>query len=572
LQFFDTADDVFEVKNVSDVVIDLTRLTIIVDGTVHNVASRSATLAPGAFVTLSSSDVRATVGLAGIADLEDSGGTIEAAIDGEVTDTVVVANVVDVDAIDVIARGDFVASGGVSVQLDSTQASAVGNDDANAWCLSFRADNSFDRENHPCRGSAVINELSYDAPGTDDGTTFVEVAAPVGAVILDLAVRQQGVGGNGGIANQGTVTITGARMGGSAVYVIADDAGGGVTSVENADQLANFDPQNGPNDGVAILDGAAVLDALGYGADAGPVAEGTPAQDPTPLGSGHVFSLARDARSTDTNDNAADFRVNPAPSPGRRNVAPDLSVTVDPEVVVAFTDTDVAVTVSGGGTFGGDEPTITIGGVDVECIYVEHSGDVAEFLCELPARDGSTGSPRALPEGLFADVVFQQPVAIGGVIESPEGLLIEEGSANESDLEIEADFCNIQFPVDDITIALGEATPLIFSQIFEDGLTTGGGQAPGVVVEFGLSRLANPTRLSDFVFAPGPVFNVEVGNNDEYSHSVTPPAEGTFRFLFRYSLDGGLNWTACDENGAGSNPDLSLEFENAGTIIVGPPN
>ena len=364
------------------------------------------------------------------------------------------------------------------------------------------------------------------------------------------------------------------RLGSSGLYVIADTEDG-ATSVARADQLQlDFDPQNGDDDAIALVVDDVIIDALAYGVNAAGAGEGTPALDPTPLGDGHTFSLARDENSTDTDDNATDFVVNPAPSPGAPNTPPFLGFVVDPSIVLASEDNDISVLVAGGGTFGGDEPVITIGDVEVECVYVEHDETVAQFLCALPARDGSTGGERQLPEGIFADVSVQLPQALGGeTIFRDTQLLIEEGSANESDLELEADFCNIQFPTNDIQIALGDSTPLIFSQIFEAGLTdTSAGQATGVLVQFGLSRNATPTSLQDFVFSDGPIFNVEAGNNDEYSHSFVPSAEGTFRFLFRYSLDGGLNWTACDEDGAGSNDNLALSFDNAGTVVVGPPN
>jgi hypothetical protein len=78
-----------------------------------------------------------------------------------------------------------------------------------------------------------------------------------------------------------------------------------------------------------------------------------------------------------------------------------------------------------------------------------------------------------------------------------------------------------------------------------------------------------PTTLQAFVFTDA-AFNVEVGSNDEYTAIFSSGEPGTFRVLFRFSLDGGLNWTACDVGGAGSNGDLDLEFPNAGTVIVTP--
>ena len=69
--------------------------------------------------------------------------------------------------------------------------------------------------------------------------------------------------------------------------------------------------------------GAALLDALGYGDfPAGTVfaGEGNPAPDP-PAGS----SLARTFANLDTDDNAADFSVLAAPTPGTGAIIPEPS-------------------------------------------------------------------------------------------------------------------------------------------------------------------------------------------------------------------------------------------------------
>jgi hypothetical protein len=83
--------------------------------------------------------------------------------------------------------------------------------------------------------------------------------------------------------------------------------------VENADLVANFDFQNGP-DSIVLRDGAGIVDAVGDGSFTSAhffAGEGTPAPDP-PGGS----SVARWFADVDTGDNAADFRVLGEPTPG----------------------------------------------------------------------------------------------------------------------------------------------------------------------------------------------------------------------------------------------------------------
>jgi hypothetical protein len=155
----------------------------------------------------------------------------------------------------------------------------------------------------------VLSEVFYDAVGSDDGFVFVEVYGEAGTNLDGLTI--EGINGSGGgvtvsLALSGVIPADG-------LFVLAADAGGGVSSVPGADQLLDFDFQNGP-DSILLRDGDAVLDALGYGVfDGGKVfaGEGSPSPDP-PAGS----SLARRFADIDSDDNAADFAVLEVPTPG----------------------------------------------------------------------------------------------------------------------------------------------------------------------------------------------------------------------------------------------------------------
>ena len=155
----------------------------------------------------------------------------------------------------------------------------------------------------------VLSEVFYDAVGSDDGFVFVEIHGEAGTNLDGLTV--EGINGS-----DGSVTVSLALAGvipADGLYVLADDAGGGVSSVPGADQLLNFDFQNGP-DSILLRDGETVLDAVGYGVfDGGEIfaGEGSPAEDP-PAGS----SLARRFADIDSGDNAADFVALELPTPG----------------------------------------------------------------------------------------------------------------------------------------------------------------------------------------------------------------------------------------------------------------
>ncbi len=160
----------------------------------------------------------------------------------------------------------------------------------------------------PAGASVIISEIMYDATGADAGKVFVELYGTPGT---DLSgYRLLGInGGDGSIYK--TIDLSGI-VPPDGIFVVADDAGGGTTSVPNADLILSVDFQNGP-DSVQLLAGGMLLDAVGYGDFTGAVfaGEGTPAPD---VAGGH--SLARLIGPQDTDDNAADFIDLDVPTPG----------------------------------------------------------------------------------------------------------------------------------------------------------------------------------------------------------------------------------------------------------------
>jgi hypothetical protein len=165
----------------------------------------------------------------------------------------------------------------------------------------------------------LISEVFYDAVGTDTGRSFVEIYGTPGTDLTGF--RIEGINGSNGAVTD-SVTLSG-LIPADGFFVLADDQGDGATLVENADLVARFDLQNGP-DSVALLSGDVVLDAVGYGVfAAGDVfaGEGSPAPD-APAGA----SLARRFADLDSGDNSLDFEVLGAPTPG----AGPLTVVPEP--------------------------------------------------------------------------------------------------------------------------------------------------------------------------------------------------------------------------------------------------
>ncbi|RIK92250.1 MAG: hypothetical protein DCC71_24545 [Proteobacteria bacterium] len=160
----------------------------------------------------------------------------------------------------------------------------------------------------------VISELFYDAVGSDDGWSFVELYGAPGASLDGL--RLESVNGDGG-AVAARLVLSG-TFGADGLFVVADRTAAGATQVPDADLLLDFDFQNGP-DSLVLLGASGVLDALAYGVFAPEqvaAGEGAPAPDVAP-----GESLARRFADVDGDDNALDFVVLAAPTPGTAPLA-----------------------------------------------------------------------------------------------------------------------------------------------------------------------------------------------------------------------------------------------------------
>jgi hypothetical protein len=167
----------------------------------------------------------------------------------------------------------------------------------------------------------VLNEVLYDPAGPDEGLEFVELWNPDTVSVSLAGVLLEA--GDGARPDVWTVVYSGAAgdsVGPRRAFLIPGSALTGTL-------------QNGP-DAIRLSRGGSVLDLLGYGALVAPeLYEGAPAEDP-PSG----MSLARVEDGRDTDRNAADWSIEPDPTPGSPN-HPDVrlriargSASIDPEV------------------------------------------------------------------------------------------------------------------------------------------------------------------------------------------------------------------------------------------------
>jgi len=168
----------------------------------------------------------------------------------------------------------------------------------------------------PASALPLLSEVYYDAVGSDDGQSFVEIYGAPGSSLEGFSI--EGVNGSNGAVGP-VLELTGA-IPADGLFVVADDVGDGTTLVAGADLVLDFDFQNGP-DSVVLRDGALIADALGYGVfdvDEVFAGEGAPAEDPAA-----GKSLARVFADVDSDDNATDWIALDVPTPGS---APLLAV------------------------------------------------------------------------------------------------------------------------------------------------------------------------------------------------------------------------------------------------------
>lgn len=115
------------------------------------------------------------------------------------------------------------------------------------------------------------------------------------------------------------------------------------------------------------------------------------------------------------------------------------------------------------------------------------------------------------------------------------GLINNDQNFGEVVLE-EIDWCNLQWP-ENGTIDQG-GTFDVYAQVWEDGVTTGGGQGAGITAWIGISTEdTDPSTWTTWIPA---TYNGDSGNNDEYTAEIgsSLPA-GTYYYAARFQIDGG---------------------------------
>ncbi|HYO24298.1 MAG TPA: hypothetical protein VEQ85_05050, partial [Lacipirellulaceae bacterium] len=130
------------------------------------------------------------------------------------------------------------------------------------------------------------------------------------------------------------------------------------------------------------------------------------------------------------------------------------------------------------------------------------------------------------------------------------------------------DFANLQFPAS-VNVQAFQSSGLIYSRVYESGVTPLPGESGALTASIGYGPAGSDPRTSSAWTWTGANHNTQVGNDDEYFAAFTAPGvNGTYWYTFRYSLDGGANWTLGDLDGNGANSGLSFSLAQLGVMTV----
>lgn len=126
---------------------------------------------------------------------------------------------------------------------------------------------------------------------------------------------------------------------------------------------------------------------------------------------------------------------------------------------------------------------------------------------------------------------------------------------------------NLQFPP--FTTSAPGATTTVYGQLWVDGRTSLPGVATGVSAELGIGAAgSDPSSDATWRWSSA-VFNVDVGNNDEFRAELLAPDAGVFDYAFRYRLEPGGPWSYADRSDEGRRgTDDGYQPQHAGRLAV----
>ncbi len=134
------------------------------------------------------------------------------------------------------------------------------------------------------------------------------------------------------------------------------------------------------------------------------------------------------------------------------------------------------------------------------------------------------------------------------------------------------DWCKIQHPAS-TTTKVGTETEPIFGRAFVQNCSEGSAQCDTLHAELGWGpEGSDPTDASSGWTWTSASYNADHTNddNDEYQATLTPDAEGTFSYAYRFWIDGSSERVYCDLDGVEPLGSSSFDLDQMGNLNVEP--
>lgn len=116
-------------------------------------------------------------------------------------------------------------------------------------------------------------------------------------------------------------------------------------------------------------------------------------------------------------------------------------------------------------------------------------------------------------------------------------------------------WCNLQHP-ESLTLPAGAESELVFGQVWSSGVTEPVGQGEGIEAQLGFGPAQTDPSAEGWVWVEAS-YNVDVGNNDEYSARLLAPEAGSYSYAYRFRGAGEQDWVYCDKDGSHNGLDTA---------------
>ena len=432
-----------------------------------------------------------------------------------------------------------------------------------------------------------INEFDYDQPDSDTAE-FIEIINAGDAAIQLADFRLELFDSNadpGAIYASIDLGDAAAQLGAGEYLVIGNPgviAGLDVPTIE----LADSSLQNGPFDGMRLvwqtIDGPIVVDSLSYEGGIAGLVEGL-LGTPIDFGNAIDMSIGRCPDGFDADENVLDF-IQAWPTPGADNdcartqltcAADDQYEDNDTPLTAQFIDANSvidAIACSGDNDYYGIQVP---GGctLRLELLFTHALSNLDMGLGNVLGEE--------LGAGITTDdaefITYQVPAGPDAVL----GILIGAADFVGTHYQLRArvecppepdpvDYCRLQH-ISDVASEAGEPVT-VYGRVYEEGLTDRtqlNDPDDAIMGQVGYGPDASdPADNVEWIWldaAPNPAWNDQDGgepNNDEYMATFDAPAPGAYDVAYRFTVDGGMTWTLCDENGS----DDGYQIDNAGAL------